>query len=428
MRLVHVTWQYGTASSGGTNGGGTVFALNTDGTGFTNLHNFHYPGTLASDGGTPQSRLLLSGNTLYGITFAGGSQDSGVAFALNTDGTGYTNLQSFPGTTSATGLYTPFGGLVLADGILYGTATESGTGGGGVFGISANGMGLTNLYNFTGPDGSSPWGSLVLSGNTLYGTTAEGGAPQMGSVFAINTDGTGFTNLYSFTATSGTYPHYANDDGALPYAGLALSGNILYGTAQQGGTNGDGVVFAIDTDGTHFTVLHTFAGNDGAEPWGGLIVSGNTLYGTTSDGGTNGDGTVFSLHTDGSSFTNWYNFTGGADGANPNDDVLVLSGNTLYGTVFRGSTNGTGAVFSLTLPLPLVPVIAGLELSGTNLVINASASGAGTYELLASTNLSLSLSQWTPIATNILTASGNFSITNSVNPAMQQCLYILQAQ
>ena len=41
---------------------------------------------------------------------------------------------------------------------------------------------------------------LILSGNTLYGTTTGGGSSGNGTVFAINTDGTGFTTLHSFTA------------------------------------------------------------------------------------------------------------------------------------------------------------------------------------------------------------------------------------
>src|SRR5450759_5024892 len=45
-----------------------------------------------------------------------------------------------------------------------------------------------------------------------------------------------FTNLHSFTAPSGS--NSTNSDGAVPYAGLILSGNILYGTAEQGGSSG----------------------------------------------------------------------------------------------------------------------------------------------------------------------------------------------
>jgi RHS repeat-associated protein len=48
------------------------FALNTDGTCFTNLHNF----TGADDGSAPEGALVLSGNILYGTT-------SGQAFGIN---------------------------------------------------------------------------------------------------------------------------------------------------------------------------------------------------------------------------------------------------------------------------------------------------------------------------------------------------------
>ena len=51
-----------------------------------------------------------------------------------------------------------------------------------------------------------------------------------------------------------------NSDGANPRAGLILSGNTLYGTASNGGTSGNGTVFAVNTDGTGFTNLHSFTG------------------------------------------------------------------------------------------------------------------------------------------------------------------------
>jgi len=95
---------------------------------------------------------------------------------------------------------------------------------------------------------------LILSGNTLYGTTAFGGgsdaptplgtdsrAEGSGTVFALNTDGTGFTTLHSFTLTS----PYTNGDGANPSGGLVLSGNTLYGTTGVGGRYGSGTVFSI---------------------------------------------------------------------------------------------------------------------------------------------------------------------------------------
>jgi uncharacterized repeat protein (TIGR03803 family) len=48
---------------------------------------------------------------------------------------------------------------------------------------------------------------LILSGGILYGTANLGGSLGNGTVFRFNTDGTGFTNLYSLnghTSSDGT--------------------------------------------------------------------------------------------------------------------------------------------------------------------------------------------------------------------------------
>src|SRR5438477_12535127 len=66
-----------------------------------------------------------------------------------------------------------------------------------------------------------------------------------------------FTPLIpSFTNSDGTIRH-TNSDGSHSHADLILSGT-LYGTAQDGGSSGSGTVFAVNTDGTGFTDLHSF--------------------------------------------------------------------------------------------------------------------------------------------------------------------------
>src|SRR5665213_2030719 len=273
---------------------------------FTTLHTFtatDFNTGTNSDGATPIGGLILSGNTLYGPAAGGGSSGNGTVFAVQTNGTGFTNLYSF-------------------------TATSGG-------------------YS-TNSDGAYPRAGLILSGNTLYGTAEGGGSSGNGTVFAVSTNGTGFTNLYSFTALSDGY-YGTNSDGTIPEAGLILSGNTLYGTATGGGSGGNGTVFAVNTNGTGFTNLHSFmamstnssgryTNSDGAIPGAGLILSGNTLYGTATQGGSEFAGTVFAVHTDGTGFTNLYSFTAlsatspytNSDGATP-DAGLILSGNTLYG-------------------------------------------------------------------------------------------------
>ncbi len=357
---------YGTTSSGGSAGAGTAFAVHTDGTGFTNLHSFtaaNYPSYVNSDGASPAARLVLSGNTLYGTAYSGGGGGVGTVFAVHTDGTGFTNLHSFtaanpPDYVNGDGA-SPTAGLVLSNSTLYGTASQGGSSGQGTaFAINTDGTGFTILHNFTAitapstnSDGAGPVAGLITnaSGNILYGTALFGGRSGNGTLFAVNADGTGFTTLHSFTATSGSFPG-TNSDGVGPSAGLVLSGSTLYGTTFNGGAAGNGTVFAVNTDGTGFTNLHNFTSasatnNDGANPKAGLVLSGGILYGTAYDGGGSGAGTVFALRTDGTGFTNLHSFTG-ADGRNP-ETGLVLSGNTLFGTATYGGSAGAGTVFAL---------------------------------------------------------------------------------
>jgi len=147
-----------------------------------------------------------------------------------------------------------------------------------------------------------------------------------------------------------------NFEGANPNAALILSNNTLYGTAAAAGSSGAGTVFALNTDGSGFRVLHSFTGGrDGAHPWSGLILSSNTLYGTAYQGGDWGYGTVFGVNTEGVGLAYLYSFTGGTNGANPIGG-LILSSNTLYGTTELGGSSGNGTAFSLPLP-PLPPVV-----------------------------------------------------------------------
>lgn len=78
------------------------------------------------------------------------------------------------------------------------------------------------------------------------------------------------------------------------------------------------------------------------------------------------------------------------------------------------------------------PGITGVSLSGTNVVLSATNGAAGgTYYVLSSTNLSQPLSQWLPVATNVLPTSGNFSITATnaaTASAPWQHFFILQTQ
>src|SRR5207249_659854 len=68
---------------------GTVFAVNTNSTGFTNLHNFTASSTNSSgyytnsNGATPYAGLIVTNSTLYGTTYRGGSSGNGTVFSLS---------------------------------------------------------------------------------------------------------------------------------------------------------------------------------------------------------------------------------------------------------------------------------------------------------------------------------------------------------
>lgn len=85
------TFLYGMTNGGGTNNKGVIFKLMPDGSNFTKLWDFD-GGAL---GGSPLGSLTYDGNALYGLTSRGGSNNAGVMFRINTDGTGYTKLLDF---------------------------------------------------------------------------------------------------------------------------------------------------------------------------------------------------------------------------------------------------------------------------------------------------------------------------------------------
>ncbi len=354
---------FGTAEYGGSSGDGSLFAINTNGGGFTAFYSFSATDTngFNGDGAYPIGGLILSGTTLYGTASLGGNAGNGTVFSVSTNGSGFAALHTFS-PLGSNGFNSdgaePEAGLALSSNTLYGTALIGGSSGSGtVFSVKTNGAGFATLYSFQGGnDGGYPYSGLVLAGNTLYGTVNAGGSSGNGAIFALNTDGTGFTTLYSF---SGTDANGFNNDGSSPVAGLILSGGALYGTAEYGGGSGNGTVFSISTNGAGFAALYSFSAldtnsfnSDGANPAAALMLSGDRLYGTAEYGGSSGNGTVFSVNTNGTGFAALSSFPAldanndNSGGANPLAGLL-LSGNTLYGTATDGGASGAGAVFSL---------------------------------------------------------------------------------
>ncbi len=287
---------YGVTFHGGGDGlhyldRGIVFRMETDGAGFAPLHIFAGG---YDEGGNPVGTPLLCGTTLYGMTRHGGggsgSDDScGTVYRLETDGSGFRVLHNFSGRADGRN---PQGSLVASGTTLYGMTPWGGAGDLGVlFRIEADGSGFAVLHTFgDGVDnGREPFGTLRLDGGVLYGTTRTGGLHGRGTVFRINPDGSGFTLLHSFAGGA--------DDGAEPLAALTSRNGFLYGTTVAGGAADQGAIFRIARDGSGFALLHAFPGGagDGAWPEGGLALDGDVFYGTANRGGPCDKGVLFAL-------------------------------------------------------------------------------------------------------------------------------------
>ncbi|MGD2279514.1 MAG: hypothetical protein PVH45_05425, partial [Candidatus Omnitrophota bacterium] len=275
---------YGMTSSGGTerDNNGTIFSIGTDGSDFTLLHRFS-----RLDGTQPYGSLSLDSGTFYGMTSYGGAEWAGSVFSIETDGTGFDNIYDF-GYGYDDGAY-PWGDLVVDSGRLYGMTSGGGYDDSGVvFSMNTDGTDHNLLYEFEyglGADntGNRPYGGLLLDSGVLYGMTSQGGAEGRGTIFSIGVGGEDFTVMH----------HFGGAAGIEPKGSLILANGVLYGMASNGAL-GRGTIFSVGTDGSDFTVLSDFS-NDGRWPYGSLIYDSGMLYGTTSRGGYNESGVIFSL-------------------------------------------------------------------------------------------------------------------------------------
>ena len=336
---------------------------------------------------------------LFGLTQNGGAGDLGVAYRINTDGTGYTVIKHFDGVNGgrpgngsgfvqysnylgtpgeAMAALTPLGdggfGTRISGNITSGTVgwspgfgfTVDGTGtnpegrflwsalrfalygmtptngaynGGAIFFSSQAYVGLRTVVSFDGvARGRSPKGSLIEgTDGALYGMTELGGVYDMGVIFSFDQV---FTKIFDFDGAA---------TGANPTGNLLMgSDGKLYGMTKKGGTSDNGVIFRINTDGTGFAKIMDFNGLvTGSSPLGSLVqFTDGKLYGLTSSGGAYGYGTIFSITVDGQ-FTKILDFDG-PNGKSPVGDLIVgTSGDVMYGVAFSGGSNDMGVLFKL---------------------------------------------------------------------------------
>lgn len=237
---------YGTTFLGGASNSGTVFRLDPNSTNFLVLHNF---GQSTNDGTWPDAALMQgTDGALYGTTSSGGTNETalggGTLFKLNRDGTGFIVLHCFPESTNdGTG---PNTALVQGtDGYLYGTTVGGGSAYGGiVFRLNPDGTDYMVLHDFQGNNRrwTTPAPALVQGGDgNVYGVTIDLAWPVTGAVFRLKPDGTVYTLVHVFGSFVG--------DGIDPDWLLRGTAGAFYGATWYGGSGAgaQGTVFRLTT-------------------------------------------------------------------------------------------------------------------------------------------------------------------------------------
>ncbi len=220
--------------------------------------------------------------------------------------------------------------------------------------VTAPNIVIERLYSFQGDAaGANPNGLMQHSSGNFYGTALNGGANGFGTVFRMNSAGT-MTPLYSFTG---------QNDGADPLAALTEGiDNNLYGTTYQGGANDNGTIFQMTPQGA-FSTLQAFTGTNGALPLSKLLIGTDaSFYGTSYQGGIFGRGTVFRL-TAFNAFSSLYSFSNGFDGGNIAGSLSQDKDGTWFGTAYKGGAFAKGTVFKMSTNGLLTTLIS---FNGTN--------------------------------------------------------------
>jgi len=355
---------FGMTQFGGTSGDGNVISVKINHSRYNNAFNF-----TGANGQNPYGSLTYSGagHTVYGMTYAGGAHTYGCVFSMDTNGGNFKDLWDFNTPPSTNGA-NPEGSLILSHNKLFGMTYGGGVNSvGNIFSIDTNGGGggvYKDLYDFSVANGDDPVGSLLLIGSHLYGMTEFGGTNNDGVIFSIDTLGGHYTDRWNFGPLATT-------NGAYPEGSLILIGPELYGMSSTGGLSGQGNVFSVDTGGVNYKDRWDFAaGNDtnGANPYGDLMLHGKVLFGMTTGGGVNDLGNIFRIDTDGTRYHNLWSFAA-ATGKTPLGN-LTLSNVTLFGMTQFGGTGNDGVVFYDSL--------IKITTTDTNITCNGSNNGHGT--------------------------------------------------
>jgi uncharacterized repeat protein (TIGR03803 family) len=354
---------YGTTSSGGASGAGTVFELSLENGTWTEHLLYSFKGGV-DDGSDPESALLLdAAGNLYGTTGGGGPTNNGTVFKLSPGAGAWTEtiLHAFNGTNGSFPVLAPL--VADAQGNLYGVTQgycyRRTCGRGTVFELSPrNGSWHFKVLHSFGHTGLPDAGVIFDKAGNLYGSTTSDGPKNC----AAGLSGCGTIYKLSRGAKSWTFTTihtFSYDDGAYPMGNLIMdsAGNLFGTTGGGGSTYNGGVAFVLSPakTGWNETLLHVFgAPGDGQEPSSLVLDASGNLYGSvplSTDSNFNLlNGYVFKLSDKNGTWSESviYQFPQGNLTPFPNSNLIWNhTGTALMGTIGPYS-DPAGAVYEIT--------------------------------------------------------------------------------
>jgi uncharacterized repeat protein (TIGR03803 family) len=233
----------------------------------------------------------------------------------------------------------------FAQGKLWGLLPREGSSNAGeIFRMNGDGTSFVVQKEFaTNFNGKNPnLTSLTEVAGKFYGVTYAGGKYSSGTVFEYNPSTGSVVSKYDFNQYSSS-----GVTGNHPFGGVTLANNgKLYGTTQNGGTLGYGVIFEFDLATNVFTKRYDFNNTNGGTPYAKLLLGANgKLYGTTQNGGPSAYGVLFEFDPSTNTYTKLHDFTGTATGRYPQGQLVQTANGKLYGATLMGGVSDGGAIF-----------------------------------------------------------------------------------
>lgn len=363
---------FGSTTTGGSMGYGTLVQGDSDGTNFHTVYNYD-----ETNGSYPIGKMAQAGNgKVYVVTELGGTDGSCTVGTYDPETCIFEKIHDFM-DDATTGAVPVCGSILGADGKVYGTTASGGLWGTGViFSIDPTSNVYTDVYDFDTTHSTGYTEVIWASNNLLYGVGLPGYTLDTSGMYLQN--GPGF--IYSFDPTTSNYNIVHSFDinyGSFPN-GVGLSASNSW--AQQGLMELNGkiygstvsvtldsaIIYSYQLSNGAYTEICRFSTDSFGVPLTAFVDGGNgKLYGATGASVSNSPGggvvsfnnaNIYSIDLN----TNTFNVEAALNtttGINPMAAMSKWGADKLMFTTTDGGAYGLGAIVTYDLNYGLSSVL-----------------------------------------------------------------------